>query len=350
MESNVNILVASALDECQNYFSGILQKLGFRNITKVNSGVLLLNNMANNPDIIFLHNNLDNYNGIPLISKIHKKYPLVRVVFLSNPHEGITINESIHKDVFEHIIKGHDDFFKMKEVMDKYFDSRKYNHMVCAHGVSTCAHMRLIADAQEQIRKNISAELHDNISQLLGASKLYIETARISKTNQRELLKESNNIIESAINEIRKLSHSLSNHLTQSENFADLLHNLFSFLKHQKKFKFENNIYVNEIEPLLNKDQQHHFLRILQELVNNIVKYSEASCISLTTSVSKEYIEMVVSDNGKGFDQSENKDGIGLTNVIDRIKKMAGSYFLYTAPGKGCTWRIKIPIIISISM
>jgi len=84
--------------------------------------------------------------------------------------------------------------------------------------------------------------------------------------------------------------------------------------------------------------------RILQEQLNNVLKHAEASHVFVELKGSAEAIQLVVSDNGKGFAINGKKAGIGLMNMRTRAENLNGSFVLNSTPGAGCTLEVVIPV------
>jgi signal transduction histidine kinase len=85
--------------------------------------------------------------------------------------------------------------------------------------------------------------------------------------------------------------------------------------------------------------------RVVQELVNNSLKHSEAKTIRLKMHIVQNNLEITYSDDGKGFNYEEkiNSKTIGLTSMHSRINFLKGTIEVNTAPGQGATFRISIP-------
>jgi signal transduction histidine kinase len=84
--------------------------------------------------------------------------------------------------------------------------------------------------------------------------------------------------------------------------------------------------------------------RIAQEQVNNIVKYAKASEATITLKTGPRNIMLSIADNGVGFDPSQKAKGIGLKNISSRVEFYSGKLNIRTAPGKGCTLEVSIPV------
>ncbi len=343
MEPSIKLIIASPDLNARLRYADQLQELGFSRVQETGTGDGLLNSLCGLPDIIFLDQDLGGAEMENLVARIYKTLPEAIIVLLLN-RQNEPVPEPIGNMVFDHFVKGRHDQWLLKDVMGRYMASRNFSVRVKKPCMPNNAFMRLIADAQEEVRKNISAELHDNVNQLLGASKLYIESARVDEEHRNELLMESKSFIENAINEIRKISHHLSA-APGTKTFSESLAELFGFLSRQPQFRFEQDVDAGMLASCLSQEQQHHVLRILQELANNAIKYSGATVIRLTANISADQLELTISDNGYGFSQEQAGDtGIGLNNVQLRVQKMNGSCRLVTAPEQGCAWNIVIPI------
>ena len=86
--------------------------------------------------------------------------------------------------------------------------------------------------------------------------------------------------------------------------------------------------------------------RIILELINNIVKHAEAGKVSIQLIKYPHYINLVIEDNGRGFNYSkatEEKKGIGLGNILSRVEYLKGTIDIDSSPGKGTTVIIEIP-------
>jgi Signal transduction histidine kinase len=198
-----------------------------------------------------------------------------------------------------------------------------------------------IIRGQEEERKRIGLEIHDNITQILATARLYLDN--VTNSNQSELLDRSRNMISLASGELRKLSHQL---LPPTPEFGlkQAMEDLTNRLSNNGVIEFE--IKCDDFqEDLLTEDQQLTIYRILQEQVNNTIKHAQATkaMISLLMPEDGEQIQLLVKDNGKGFDLSEKKKGVGLRNIISRTRTYGGFVNVQTQPGSGCELKVVFP-------
>ena len=200
-----------------------------------------------------------------------------------------------------------------------------------------------VVHAQEKERAEIGKELHDNVNQILSTAKLFLEVAKTNKKERSILIKRSADQIHDAINEIRSISKSLVppsiSDLGLTESIKDLLENIA--VTKTIKVDFIN---VGDIEGGINDNQKLMLFRIIQEQVSNVLKHAEAKHLSIELRVDSVGIELVISDDGKGFSMEniKSKKGVGLSNIASRVELFNGKVNIITAPGKGCRLIVKV--------
>jgi signal transduction histidine kinase len=103
---------------------------------------------------------------------------------------------------------------------------------------------------------------------------------------------------------------------------------------------------AHELEGRIEETTEISIYRIILELINNIVKHAKAGKVSIQLVKYPEYINVIVEDNGQGFDYQkamEEKKGMGLGNVLSRVEFLKGTIDIDSALGKGTTAIIEIP-------
>ncbi len=200
-----------------------------------------------------------------------------------------------------------------------------------------------VIDAQEKERNELSAELHDNVNQLLAASILYLKTAQKQKVIEVGHISQSLDYVEKAVAELRNISHNLTPADLKLNGLSSALKVLSSKLHIPKTF--EVTLTIGKLnESILAQSLQLAIYRIVQEVINNILKHANASKVDIHLSEEDSNLMLTVTDNGQGFDQSKVKKGLGITNIFNRAENFGGSAEIISSPGKGCIWHIKIPI------
>ena len=84
----------------------------------------------------------------------------------------------------------------------------------------------------------------------------------------------------------------------------------------------------------------------MQEQVNNILKHAAALHANISIEMIENVIQIVLTDDGKGFDTNKRKEGIGITNMTNRVESFNGKIYIESAPGKGCKIKIEIPYVL----
>jgi PAS domain S-box-containing protein len=198
-------------------------------------------------------------------------------------------------------------------------------------------------DSQETERTEIARELHDNVNQVLTTTKLYLDLASTSPDLKDELIVKSSKNIINVINEIRQLSRSLMDpsigDLGLIESIKDLIENINLTGKIQVSLKAGA-----EMESLLDKNQKLTIFRIIQEALNNSIKHSKANKVKISFKHRHKDAEVVIEDDGVGFDVNTVKKGAGLKNIQNRIYLINGKHNVQSLPGKGARLIINFPI------
>lgn len=199
-------------------------------------------------------------------------------------------------------------------------------------------------EAQENERKEIGLELHDNISQLLASAKMMLDTALFNVERKDERLEKARNDVYSAIAETRKLSHSLVAPMVPEQKITEAIEELTKSLWLSGKMKLDLKFTGKKFLNSLDDKCKLTIYRITQEQVNNIIKYSRARNVQLHFEATGHEVQFTIADDGVGFDTRTNSAGIGFKNIASRIKLYGGSMQLNSSPGEGCTLEIKIPL------
>jgi signal transduction histidine kinase len=201
-------------------------------------------------------------------------------------------------------------------------------------------------DSQEQERSEIGKELHDNVNQVLTTTKLYLDLARSNPELKDELIEKSTKNILSVINEIRQLSRSLMNPSIGDLGLIDSIHDLIENINLTRKLHVSLKA-DPVIEDLLDKSQKLTVFRIIQEGLNNAIKHSKATLVTINFAFQNNTAEVIIEDNGIGFNVQTVKKGAGLKNIQNRIYLIGGWHAIKSKPGAGSKLVINFPIIHS---
>ncbi len=198
-----------------------------------------------------------------------------------------------------------------------------------------------VVEALESERILLGSELHDNVNQLLGMSKLTLEYVRDHPHSSETMLKATAEYIKEAISEIRRISYNLAPPNLQDIGLNASIKVLLDKLDLSNAFKLDFDFTI--LENAINQNTQLGIYRIVQEAMNNIIKHAEATDIKIDIYDTNDAVNVVIEDNGKGFDQAKKANGIGLKNMIFRAQSINGIMQVKSAIGKGTMLHIKIP-------
>ncbi|MGB3467651.1 MAG: ATP-binding protein, partial [Cyclobacteriaceae bacterium] len=190
-----------------------------------------------------------------------------------------------------------------------------------------------ILDVQETERASISKELHDNVGQKLSAVSMMLNT-------DNKDLDKIKNLLDISIQDIRNLSRSLNTPILNSGTLEENLNFLIENLPENDRIDAEIKLNGHPVPDFI-RGQAY---RILQEGINNALKYSNASKIYVCIETDDNTLFMHIKDNGKGFDMDKVKPGNGIHNIRERVKNCSGELRLFSMPDSGTKISIKIPV------
>jgi PAS domain S-box-containing protein len=203
---------------------------------------------------------------------------------------------------------------------------------------------RAVNEAQENERMQIGMELHDNVKQILAAALLTIDFVQAHLSDAklaRQSLGNLKNYTAEAIDELRRLSHQLAPALNKTGSFREQVKNLVRTMKADSLFVVDIDVPDEAVG--LPMEVRTAFYRIVQEQMNNIVKYANARSVSIHLKVDPGKVVLTIRDDGNGFDPSLRNNGIGLENLRRRAFVLGGTANIISRPGGGCQVRVTIP-------
>lgn len=193
-------------------------------------------------------------------------------------------------------------------------------------------------EIQEHTFNEISSEIHDNIGQVLSLVRINLNTLRVPhEADKLELMDE---LMGKAIGDLRSLSHSLNAGYIRNNGWVVPVSKLLNDL--QKSGRYQTSMDVEENLPTLGSDKPIILFRMLQEVINNIIRHADASQIHLEAKKDRDKMVIVIKDNGKGFDSRITVPGIGLQNLTNRSKLIDADLSINSKPGNGTSVTIAI--------
>jgi signal transduction histidine kinase/ligand-binding sensor domain-containing protein len=205
--------------------------------------------------------------------------------------------------------------------------------------------LRLVVATQEQEKKNIAAELHDDLGVRLSALKYFVTSLKkhLQPDNPRseETYNKAMNVIDDSVEDIRYMLVNLSPKTLNEHGYLIAVEDLVNKLK--KLHIIDINLKQTGIEQRLPADMEAGLYRITQELINNTLKHAGATAIHLNIERSDGFIRLQYRDNGKGFHPTATGQGYGMQNIHTRVALLNGKIDWDTEPGKPTSVTIIIP-------
>lgn len=203
-----------------------------------------------------------------------------------------------------------------------------------------------VFDAQEEERKRISKDLHDGVWQQLSGLKMAIQTYgnSIDKKNvvEKEVVEKLAEIASNSADEVRSISHQMMPKALTELGLIEALQDMLqkSLGLSAIKYDFEHFGITNR----LNEKVEISLYRVAQELVNNIIKHSNAKKVNVQLFKNSGKVILIVEDDGKGINNSKS-EGHGLLNMKSRINTLNGEMNLEPSPNSGTLATIRIPVV-----
>ncbi len=196
---------------------------------------------------------------------------------------------------------------------------------------------------QEKERQKVAGELHDDLGSLMATIKLHFDNVKVEKKDSA--LKNAQKLLEEAYQKVRSMAHSKNSGVMSDQG-------LLPTIKKMAKTITETNALEVTVEDFGFGERMENSLeltifRVVQELVTNAIKHSEATLVNIQMTQHKDNLNIIVEDNGKGFDWTKldlTKSGMGLTNIEKRVEHLEGNFTVDSVLGKGTSILIDIPI------
>jgi signal transduction histidine kinase len=211
--------------------------------------------------------------------------------------------------------------------------------------------LKAVINAQEDERKRIAKDLHDGIGQTLSGLKLSMQGVcvdfKVTENKNYSKLFKLSNVLDDACNEVRNMSHQMMPKQLGELGLVPALEDMLDKALGDTKLKYSFE-YFNVAERF-NETVEIALYRVCQELINNTIKHAEATEVNIQLFKNKEFLMLVVEDNGVGLSSKSNKDtGIGMLNIRSRIESINGRFEIDNKAEGGTIANIKIPLQINL--
>ncbi len=295
------------------------------------------------PDVILSDHSLPAFNSLEAL-KITREEGIVAPFILVTA----TVSEEYAVDVIkegasDYILK--DRLERLPNAVQNALDRRRTEEELARQrDLQQKLIMETSIQVQEKEREQIGKELHDNINQILAAAKLYLDIAVKDNDDSRdEALEKCQRNLSLAMEEIRQLSQSLVAPSLDGMGLDYALRKLLDNfpLSASLKLNLDTSGYRDDIT---DEGIKLTCYRIAQVQMNNIVKHARAKNAAIKLERVPDRLTLTITDDGIGFNPAKKTGGIGLRNIRNRVSFYNGTVELDSAPGKGCTLTIVIPL------
>lgn len=208
------------------------------------------------------------------------------------------------------------------------------------------AEMNAVLKGQEQERKRLGAELHDGIGQVLSAIALQVSRmteaeAKGDTSNTGLNLKKLGHNLQSAIKEVRNISHDLMPDVLENFGLKEALNQTCRNLEDRSDITVRFN-HV-DLEEDYDQTLELNLFRITQELLNNVQKHSNSVKVFVSIMDYGDMLSLSVEDDGIGFNENTVTNGIGLKNIRSRVNMLGGEVYIESAENSGTLVNIEVP-------
>jgi len=207
--------------------------------------------------------------------------------------------------------------------------------------------LEAMMQGEEKERTRLSKDLHDGVGGLLSAVKMHFWALKYERTylQQDKGFNHALGMLDDAIGEVRKTAHNLMPEILVRMGLAAALEFFCNNVSHSRQLQI--SCYTSGEMQRFKGNFELSVYRIVQELVNNIIKHSQATEALVQVTQHDQLLTITVEDNGVGFENAANSTGgMGLKNLHTRIKLLNGHLTLTATPGCGTTVYIEFNIAI----
>ena len=205
-----------------------------------------------------------------------------------------------------------------------------------------------MVDGQEKERKRIAEDLHDNLGSVLATLKLHFENLKMNrekkKINQETLFDKTEGLIDEAYLKVRSIAHAKNAGVIANQGLLIAIQMMAEKISSADKIQIEVIDYG--LDKRLENSLEISVFRIVQELITNIIKHAEAKNATINISLYDKNLNIIIEDNGKGFDikKVNLKNGMGISSIKTRVNHLGGTFKVDSTIGKGSSIIIDLPI------
>lgn len=209
--------------------------------------------------------------------------------------------------------------------------------------------LNAMMEGQEKERERIAKDLHDRLGSMLSAIKLQFgaleDRVEALQAGQRDQYEKVYGLLDEAVSEVRRISHDMMRGTLARFGLEAALNDLRDSVAVQGRLEVELSLFG--LKERMDRNVEIDAYRIVQELVTNALKHARPTEISIALTRTEQELNIVVADNGPGFDpatMAPGAFGIGLSNVRDRARAHGGTVRIDSGHGRGTSINVDIPL------
>ena len=204
-----------------------------------------------------------------------------------------------------------------------------------------------LLEGQEKERIKIANDLHDNLGSLMATLKLNFQNLKLKANAHEEsnqLFDKTDELLEEAYQKIRRIAHAKNAGVIANEGLLPAILNMVE--KASVAGKLNIQVIPFGLDEKLENTIEVTIFRMIQEIITNAIKHAKASEIIIQLTQHKDSLNIIIEDNGKGFNPKNiNKNnGMGLTNIEKKVEQMGGTFTIDSTEGRGTSILIDLPL------
>ncbi len=198
-------------------------------------------------------------------------------------------------------------------------------------------------EGQEKERQRIANDLHDDLGGLMATVKLHFNALKDKSTP--ELFDKTNNLIDEAYQKVRTVAHAKNSGVIAKQGLLKAVQHMADKISVANKIQID--VIDHGLDQRLENSLELTLFRVIQELVTNVLKHADASEVTIHLTNHEDSINIMVEDNGKGFNPSQitkSNTGMGISSIDKRIEHLDGKLTIESEINQGTTVIVDIPI------
>jgi signal transduction histidine kinase len=245
---------------------------------------------------------------------------------------------------------------RRKAVEKALHESETYSRRLLAESLGLQKQLQHLSHqilrAQEEERKRISRELHDDIAQVLTAISFHLAVVKMEAASNGKGLKEkiahTQRLVEQSVNIVHQFAGQLRPAALDDLGLIPALHSYVKDFAKQTGLSVHFTSFTRGRTEQLDAAKRTVLYRVVQEALINVAKHAHASLVNVNIRKLRGVIRMEVQDNGKSFEvqrmlSAQRSRGLGLLGMRERVEMVGGRFTVESAPGQGTTIRAEIP-------